>query len=151
MINFTLMVYLAVRVGRFKLLTVTLSFALLNPACGDRDLLAETKLNLEMLATVILQHSLDSNRYPNSDFRIEDLLVMKDKEGNAYLRNDKLFKDHWGQSVQYVIHQGDTADDTAIYIYSFGPDRKNQFGRGDDIKVEVRKLDFLLHKPKKNN
>ena len=106
-----------------------------------REKITKTKIQKVMAAVELFNNSVGS--YPTAEQGLKALLeeptfedeTMKGKWRGPYCSQSDL-KDQWGQDLVYKLDDVETGGTTRSVprIYSFGPNKTDDSGEGDDIK-----------------
>ena len=78
----------------------------------------------------------DNNSWPSQNKWKEQIDEYVDHEEVS--TNNQGYTDIWGNEIKYVVTKSNDVNEPERYIYSFGPNGKNENGKGDDVVEEVK-------------
>ncbi len=101
------------------------------------------KLLVEQVVAKLEMYQLDVGNYPSEDEGGVNALVTRPKGDESlaakwagpYIKRKQLM-DPWGNELGYLPAEKDEGDTTrqVVLVWSFGPNGRDETGRGDDIK-----------------
>lgn len=86
----------------------------------------------------------DTSSWPDPKTWREQLRPYARSFSGISVAYDTIFLDPWGSEIEYAVNEAEEGPKRAIY--SFGPNKRDEKGAGDDIVVNVEKIKFRNRK-----
>ena len=104
-----------------------------------------TKLKIEEIMQVLEVYYAHVSAYPTEEEGLPALVTKPEFEDEAvgkkwrgpYLKKKGIPKDAWGNGLVYRVVEDEVTGRKKPRIYSFGPNKNDDSGDGDDIKNEA--------------
>ena len=104
-----------------------------------------TSLKIEEIMQALEVYKMNVSVYPTEEEGLPALVTKPEFQDEAmgkkwrgpYLKKKTVPKDAWGSDLSYRVVEDETTGRKRPRIYSFGPNKDDESGEGDDIKNEA--------------